>query len=600
MAISAPSIGRLSSAGWRQIVVSPWAWCLAAVLLIAARDLAQGLSDVVGSLGDSDDALRLHEVRTLLAGKAWTDMSLPRLGGATPLISHWSRLIDLPLALLIRLFGLVMAPDKAELATRIVWPLIVLAMFLLVAVRASIRHGGRAAPLLLLVLAVTCISGLYQFHIGRIDHHNVMILGAVGGLLLLVGARLDPREGFHAGALIGLALAVGYEPLAILVPAIAGAALLAIADLRWLQGVRNMMLALAGVLTLMFLLTVAPSAWLVPRCDALSLNMVLLMAAGAAGVAIADRYGREKNLASRFAMLAAAGAVGVALYGAQDTRCLAGPFGQIDPRLGPVWLDTVVEGFNAWRVMQITPLPIVAYAVTVMFGLWAAARRWRRSRTPEAGVVLALVLISAPFGFWMIKLAPYASWIAVFSIALALADIGDSKEISAPTLQFTGVVVASQWTATLIAAQFMMALGTTPEALKGKPIYDETACLRSEAIRSLSALPKGFIVGNIDLGSYIVALTDHDALAGPYHRIDKAIIADQAILDAKPAEALALLDNVHADYLVLCLPKPGADVPGVVAGSVLSQLFAGESIGYLEPLKLDSLVKELKAWRVKR
>uniref|UniRef100_UPI003EBF7320 hypothetical protein n=1 Tax=Acinetobacter sp. LH3_13 TaxID=3434463 RepID=UPI003EBF7320 len=76
-------------------------------------------------------------------------------------------------------------------------------------------------------------------------------------------------------------------------------------------------------------------------------------------------------------------------------------------------------------------------AATVIFGIWAAVERWRRLRSPEAVVVLALVLISAPFGFWMIKLAPYASWIAVFSIALALADITDGKQISAPTLQFS-------------------------------------------------------------------------------------------------------------------------------------------------------------------
>ncbi|MFX6023621.1 hypothetical protein ABTF26_21535, partial [Acinetobacter baumannii] len=63
------------------------------MLVIAARDLAQGLDSIVHALGDSDDALRLHEVRELLAGKARTDMSLPRLGGVTPLISHWSRLI---------------------------------------------------------------------------------------------------------------------------------------------------------------------------------------------------------------------------------------------------------------------------------------------------------------------------------------------------------------------------------------------------------------------------------------------------------------------------------------------------------------------------
>ena len=46
--------------------------------------------------------------------------------------------------------------------------------------------------------------------------------------------------------------------------------------------------ALAATIGAVFVLTVAPWLWLHARCDALSLNMVLLTASGAAGLCIVD------------------------------------------------------------------------------------------------------------------------------------------------------------------------------------------------------------------------------------------------------------------------------------------------------------------------
>jgi hypothetical protein len=266
----------------RALLASRWAWCLAAILFIAFRDVAGGYQKLLMSLGDPDDALRLHEVRTLMATGAWFDMSLPRIGGAHPLVSHWSRLIDVPLVILLHVFGLVMSPEAAELATRVVWPLLVLFVFLRLLVRAAEAQGAEASGWLMLVMALTCLSGLFQFHIGRIDHHNVMITGAVAGLLVLLEARRRPEAGTFAGVLIGLGLSVGYEPLAVVLPAMAAMALWSIFDLQWLAGVRRMAVAFAVTMGLVFVLTVAPWQWLQVRCDALALNMVLLAAGGAA------------------------------------------------------------------------------------------------------------------------------------------------------------------------------------------------------------------------------------------------------------------------------------------------------------------------------
>src|SRR5262252_3763535 len=77
------------------VLRSPAVWCA-----IAAADflLTSSLRPLLRTVGDPDDAVRLETVRELLHGASWFDTTLPRIGAPTPLVSHWSRLVDAPLA----------------------------------------------------------------------------------------------------------------------------------------------------------------------------------------------------------------------------------------------------------------------------------------------------------------------------------------------------------------------------------------------------------------------------------------------------------------------------------------------------------------------
>ena len=70
----------------------------------------------------TDDAMRLVEVRDLLAGQSWFDMTQYRLDPPGGVASHWSRLIDLPLALIIKSTSLFASTAFAEKFALIVWP----------------------------------------------------------------------------------------------------------------------------------------------------------------------------------------------------------------------------------------------------------------------------------------------------------------------------------------------------------------------------------------------------------------------------------------------------------------------------------------------
>ncbi len=86
---SPPARGALDT---RVLVGMIW---LATVVAYLAASFGQG-----GDLS-TDDAMRLVQVRDLLAGQNWFDLTQHRLSPPAGVTMHWSRLIDLPLAALI-------------------------------------------------------------------------------------------------------------------------------------------------------------------------------------------------------------------------------------------------------------------------------------------------------------------------------------------------------------------------------------------------------------------------------------------------------------------------------------------------------------------
>ncbi len=76
---------------------------------------------------DTDDAMRAVQLRDLLAGQSWFDMTAYRLDPPQGVFSHWSRIVDAPLAGLELLLRLFLSPPSAELGARLLFPLLLLA-----------------------------------------------------------------------------------------------------------------------------------------------------------------------------------------------------------------------------------------------------------------------------------------------------------------------------------------------------------------------------------------------------------------------------------------------------------------------------------------
>jgi hypothetical protein len=145
----------------------------------------------------------------------------------------------------------------------------------------------------------------------------------------------------------------------------------------------------------------------------------------------------------------------------------------------------------------------------------------------------------------------------------------------------------------LASAALAERLGVRP-AIEAHDPNKMRACLRDAP--KLGELPKGVILGPIDLGAHILFLTDQSIVAAGYHRNVEGIVAG---LTAFSGDETALRDvalRERADYVVLCLPWIEAypDRYGAFAKELAG---GGASPPWLEPVPLGS--EWLRVWRVR-
>ncbi|MGL4288180.1 MAG: hypothetical protein ACRCVA_17660 [Phreatobacter sp.] len=585
--------------GWlTQVPVA--VWLTLAVLVTAARELYWRWSTLPDLLGDTDDAVRLVQVREWLAGKSWFDLHTDRLGLADGLFSHWSRLIDVGIGGLITLFGWLVPAEQAELAARAVWPLLLLVPLFGLVARSAGWQGGRLAAVLAIVFAATSIAALAQFRPGRIDHHSVMVLAVAGAILVAARAYADRRVAPLAGALAGFGLAIGYEGLSLVVALMALVILIGLFERGASRVAASMAAACAITLALAFLIGVAPGRWFDIACDALGLNVVLAAGVGAASIQAMASDRLAGRALARCLVAAAGGLAALAVYAMSQPVCLAGPFAMVDPLVRANWLTQVAETQSLLQLAQTTPRDALTAALTFSAALVAQTWLWRMA-PHDRGRLVGLVMLAAAviLATWQIKLLPYGTVLSCVSLAVFAAKLSDRAGISAVTLRLCFVAMFNQ----VMLAQLAGAALDLDSLLRSRPAVaaaaDTSVCLNRKAVGALAQLPPGLVVGPIDIGPFIVAFTPHRALAAPYHRLNAALHAQIAVWTGNDmAEVERLLREVGATYVVECRPLASAAGKGGGPDGFEARLARGDIPAFLEPIPLPA-AEPIKVFRIR-
>ena len=179
---------RTTLGGWALVLL-----CLAVALALAVPAFRSGLFDAMAT----DDAMRLVEVRDLLAGQAWFDLTQHRLDPPQGSLMHWSRLIDAPIAALILLLRPLLGIAGAEQAALVLWPTLLLAAALALVAATADAHGrcsGRQElPLAAMIAAALAAPALIHFRSGGIDHHNAQMVLVLCFLLFAAGIERSVR-----------------------------------------------------------------------------------------------------------------------------------------------------------------------------------------------------------------------------------------------------------------------------------------------------------------------------------------------------------------------------------------------------------------------
>src|SRR5436305_15211571 len=137
---------------WRALLLL--FWLLTSAVLIYSR-----WAQIRGfGLGDTDDNMRMMQVRAWLAGQNWYDLRQYRMNPPGGADIHWSRLVDLPIAGLKLLFAPLFGGAAAERIAVGVAPLRAMGLAfarIAVAVRRLIAPQAFALAIAILLCAGT-------------------------------------------------------------------------------------------------------------------------------------------------------------------------------------------------------------------------------------------------------------------------------------------------------------------------------------------------------------------------------------------------------------------------------------------------------------
>ena len=544
-----------------------------------------------GTFFDTDDAMRAVQLRDWMAGQGWFDLTAHRLNPPDGVFMHWSRVVDVPLALLVRGFDLVLPPELAERAARILFPVALqAALIAAMAATARVLAGPTAAVPAALLIVLGGIS-YGQFVPGRIDHHAPQIL-----LLTLMTAAtlasLDParaRSAAWLGVFVAVSLAISLENLPFMV------AILATPPVAWaIVGERMratllwLALGLAVAVPAMFVATVAPSRIGIVSVDAFSILHVEALGFGVGGLVTLSVATRLcPGAARRWAVLAATGCVIGLLLVVLFPADLHGPYDGIDALVQTLWLDHVTEAQPLLDAIRERPDTFSLFTAPLLAGGVAAIVAMVTTRglvRARWALVVALVAVGFAGAFWEVRVVASLQPPALLGGAWAVARVATvARERS--NLSYWALATGLLLLFSSVGWAFVPMPALSSE--RAAELGGGQACRDAGALAPLSMLPAGLAFAPIDLGSHLLAETRLSVVAAPYHR---NIRGNRAVLEgflASPEAARRLVSAAGARYVLLC--------PGSVQTTVMTKaapdglaaaLVAGHVPDWLKPLPL--------------
>lgn len=518
-------------------------------------------------LGDADDYLRLVQVRDLIAGQGWWDVTQYRMNVPDGGPMHWSRLIDIPIALIIIILQPFLGQSLAEQSAVTIVPLATYGLFLFFAAGAARRLFDHHSALLSAAVMFALLPVINQFLPGRIDHHGWQLVLFSACLY----AILDRERRIKSSVIIGVSLAAWVEISVEALPYIA--IFMGLLALRWLgedsratkwKQFPAALLALSGS-SIAFLLVNEGPKFAQNYCDSFSLfhtaafcaaTLVVLLG----GIAL-PRIGISKQLPVKLLIGGVAGVAGIAAILFSAPQCAGDAFGALDPLVREYWYNFVPEGRPLWEIQpQFAAQPLAGILITAVAAIWFMAKSDARPAYDRSEIFLVF-LACAITGLLVQRTAAYALVVGIIlasALAIKMFRHSDSKDALLPRI---GIKLAALLLVVpTIAGQYGYSLakptaGKQAEQTQEKEeAFAELAleCHRYESIELLDSLPKSNLMMGLDVSPSVLLLTKHNIVATGHHRNQTAMKDVIETFISPPAKARQILAARGIDYVLTC------------------------------------------------
>jgi hypothetical protein len=284
-----------------------------------------------------------------------------------------------------------------------------------------------------------------------------------------------------------------------------------------------------------------------------------------------------------------------------EPACARGPFGLADPAIWPVWLGDVREMQPLLAVFHNNPLSgaaIAAFPAAAVVATLVLLRQPAMRRDLGFLATAAVFLVALLVTFGAIRAFSYAIWFGMPMVAAMALRLFAALRLQTLTARVTAALALTPLTLSASAITLAYAVGFDDHDGFDRPA--SKACTETASYIPLARLPPGIVATDVSYGPFLLALTPHSVLAGPYHHLAKGIMAAHRSLALPPEPARKVLTEQHAAYVMVCGPRPpGGLVEPERSASLWGRLREGAVPDWLEPIQ-QGAGQAFAVYRVKK
>lgn len=528
---------------------------LAVALFVLGRLVLMSSDPMQGLLPGNDDFMRLQQIRDLLAGQSWFDVSQSRMLSPESGAMHWSRIPDLPVALLILVLSPVLGAPLAESVSITVWPIFLAAgaLFLIVSIVRKLDLPALSQACALAFFLAPASLG--NFAPGRIDHHGLLIVLTLAGFAALISTNRSARSALLLGVALVMLAATALEGL------IYAVVLIGLLGLSWIvvghrESVRMTIVGAVLFVSAPLAFTLDAPGYLraASFCDAYSLpHMSALMFGGGLLIGLGVFAGQLIDVRSRFAFGVFVGLATLCLFAIIPPGCFGDPYAALPSSVRDMWLQNVSEAQGLFKVFASDlSLAISRFgflAVAMVAALVLLLRAGHGSYLPRALLCVALLAMAILSG-WQIRGASFGTAFASIAagglIGQLLLDWRKERGAPRAAIAFAGVLLLPPANWALVGAR-----------LEGQSISNASpaasaTCRDPGFYREIGDQPMLTIFGPVDLGTTVLVHTNHNMFAGPYHRNPQGIESIGTVFSGTVPAARTELARLQADHVLFC------------------------------------------------